>query len=78
MAPPNLTRRFWIEEEARSMPKLTVKDLPELKGVRQISFVQAARVEEAIAAIVRKPDCAARRRKKHHPGSFGTDPAPVL
>ena len=32
------------------MPKLTVKDLQALKGVRQIGFVQVARVEEAIAA----------------------------
>ena len=32
------------------MPKLTVKDLQALKGVRQISFVQVARAEEAIAA----------------------------
>jgi 3-methyl-2-oxobutanoate hydroxymethyltransferase len=32
------------------MPRLTVKDLLELKGVRPISFVQVAREEEAIAA----------------------------
>ena len=32
------------------MPKLTVKDLLELKGVRQITFVQVTRAEEAIAA----------------------------
>lgn len=32
------------------MAKLTVKDLLELKGVRQIAFVQVAREEEAIAA----------------------------
>ena len=32
------------------MAKLTVKDLLELKGVRQIAFVQVARAEEAIAA----------------------------
>lgn len=32
------------------MHKLTVKHLQELKGVRQISFVQEARLEEAIAA----------------------------
>ncbi len=32
------------------MPKLTVKDLLELKGVRQIAFVQVTRAEEAIAA----------------------------
>lgn len=32
------------------MPKLTVKDLLALKGVRQVSFVQVAREEEAIAA----------------------------
>lgn len=32
------------------MAKLTVKELLELKGVRQISFVQVARAEEAIAA----------------------------
>ncbi len=34
------------------MPKLTVKDLLELKGVRQISFVQVAREEEAKAAAL--------------------------
>ncbi|MEM7208644.1 MAG: 3-methyl-2-oxobutanoate hydroxymethyltransferase [Pseudomonadota bacterium] len=34
------------------MPKLTVKDLLELKGVRQIAFVQVARAEEALAASV--------------------------
>lgn len=33
-----------------SKPKLTVKDLLELKGQRQIAFVQVAREEEAIAA----------------------------
>ena len=32
------------------MSKLTVKDLLELKGIRQIAFVQVAHVEEAIAA----------------------------
>lgn len=32
------------------MPKLTVKDLLELKGVRRIAFVQVTREEEAIAA----------------------------
>jgi 3-methyl-2-oxobutanoate hydroxymethyltransferase len=32
------------------MAKLTVKELLDLKGVRQISFVQVARAEEAIAA----------------------------
>ena len=32
------------------MAKLTVRDLLELKGVRQIAFVQVARAEEAIAA----------------------------
>lgn len=32
------------------MPKLTVKELLDLKGVRQIAFVQVARAEEAIAA----------------------------
>lgn len=32
------------------MAKLTVKELLELKGVRQITFVQVARSEEAIAA----------------------------
>ena len=32
------------------MPKLTVKDLLELKGQRQIAFVQVTRDEEAIAA----------------------------
>lgn len=32
------------------MAKLTVKDLLDLKGVRQIAFVQVARAEEAIAA----------------------------
>ena len=32
------------------MAKLTVKELLELKGVRQISFVQVAQAEEAIAA----------------------------
>lgn len=32
------------------MPKLTVKELLELKGVRQIAFVQVAREEEALAA----------------------------
>jgi len=30
------------------MPKLTVMDLLELKGVRQIAFVQVAREEEAL------------------------------
>jgi 3-methyl-2-oxobutanoate hydroxymethyltransferase len=34
------------------MPKLTVKDLLDLKGVRQIAFVQVASAEEAIAASV--------------------------
>jgi 3-methyl-2-oxobutanoate hydroxymethyltransferase len=34
----------------KSVPKLTVKDLLDLKGVRQISFVQVDREEEAIAA----------------------------
>jgi 3-methyl-2-oxobutanoate hydroxymethyltransferase len=34
------------------MAKLTVKELLELKGVRQIAFVQVARAEEAIAASV--------------------------
>ncbi len=32
------------------MTRVTVKDLLELKGVRQISFVQVARESEAIAA----------------------------
>ena len=32
------------------MAKLTVKELLELKGVRQIAFVQVARAEEALAA----------------------------
>jgi 3-methyl-2-oxobutanoate hydroxymethyltransferase len=32
------------------MSKLTVKELLELKGVRQIAFVQVARSDEAIAA----------------------------
>ena len=32
------------------MPKLSVKELLDLKGVRQIAFVQVARPEEAIAA----------------------------
>ncbi len=32
------------------MPKLTVKELLDLKGIRQVAFVQVARVEEAIAA----------------------------
>ncbi len=32
------------------MAKLTVKELLELKGVRQIAFVQVTRGEEAIAA----------------------------
>ncbi len=32
------------------MPSLTVKDLLELKGIRQIAFVQVARESEAIAA----------------------------
>ena len=32
------------------MAKLTVKELLELKGVRQIAFVQVARAEEAVAA----------------------------
>ena len=32
------------------MSKLTVKELLELKGVRQVAFVQVAREEEAIAA----------------------------
>ena len=32
------------------MAKLTVKELLDLKGQRQISFVQVARVQEAIAA----------------------------
>jgi len=32
------------------MAKLTVKELLELKGVRQIAFVQVAQAEEAIAA----------------------------
>ena len=32
------------------MAKLTVKELLDLKGVRQIAFVQVARGEEAIAA----------------------------
>jgi 3-methyl-2-oxobutanoate hydroxymethyltransferase len=32
------------------MAKLTVKELLELKGVRQITFVQVAQAEEAIAA----------------------------
>lgn len=32
------------------MPRLTVKDLLEFKGVRQTAFVQAARESEAIAA----------------------------
>ncbi len=34
------------------MPELTVKDLLELKGVRQIPFVQVTRGEEAIAAAI--------------------------
>jgi len=32
------------------VPKLTVKELLDLKGVRQIAFVQVARAEEALAA----------------------------
>jgi len=31
------------------MPKLTVKDLLDLKGIRQIAFVKVAREEEALA-----------------------------
>ena len=35
---------------SKPISKLSVKELLELKGVRQISFVQVARAEEAIAA----------------------------
>ncbi|MFT5225053.1 MAG: 3-methyl-2-oxobutanoate hydroxymethyltransferase [Polaribacter sp.] len=38
------------DAKRKIMPKLTVKDLLELKGVRKISFVQVAREEKAIAA----------------------------
>jgi hypothetical protein len=34
------------------MVKLTVKELLDLKGLRQISFVQVSRAQEAIAASV--------------------------
>ena len=44
------------------MPKLTVKDLLDLKGVRQIAFVQIARGDEAIAAFVAGMDLLGENR----------------
>jgi 3-methyl-2-oxobutanoate hydroxymethyltransferase len=46
----NRINRSSPSAEENSRPSLTVKDLLELKGVRQIAFVQIAREEEAIAA----------------------------
>jgi len=52
------------------MPKLTVKDLLELKGVRQITFVQVARGEEALAAAAAGMDMIGtgfRAETRHFP-----------
>jgi len=52
------------------MPKLTVKDLLELKGVRQIAFVQVAREEEALAAAAAGMDMIGtgfRAQTRHFP-----------
>ena len=48
------------------MPKLTVKELLELKGVRQIAFVQVTRGEEAVAAAEAGMDMIGTG---FHPGS---------
>ncbi|MBX2870021.1 MAG: 3-methyl-2-oxobutanoate hydroxymethyltransferase [Acidiferrobacterales bacterium] len=53
------------------MAKLTVKDVQDLKGVRQIAFVQVARAEEAIAASEAGMDMigtAFRPATCHYPG----------
>jgi hypothetical protein len=53
------------------MPKLTVKDLLELKGVRQIAFVQVTRGEEALAAAAAGMDMIGtgfRAETQHFPG----------
>ncbi len=52
------------------MPKLTVKDLLELKGVRQIAFVQVTQSEEAIAAAAAGMDMIGtgfRAETRHFP-----------
>ena len=53
------------------MPKLTVKDLLDLKGIRQIAFVQVARGEEALAAAAAGMDMIGtgfRAETRHFPG----------
>lgn len=53
------------------MPKLTVKGLLELKGVRQIAFVQVARSDEAMAASEAGMDMIGtgfRTETRHFPG----------
>jgi len=53
------------------MSKLTVKDLLELKGIRQIAFVQVAREEEALAAAAAGMDMIGtgfRKETHHFPG----------
>ena len=52
------------------MPRLTVRHLLELKGVRQIAFVQVARGDEAIAAAAAGMDMIGtgfRRETRHFP-----------
>jgi hypothetical protein len=49
------------------MPKLTVKDLLELKGVRQIAFVQVGQGEEALAAAAAGMDMIGNTRRTCEP-----------
>lgn len=52
------------------MPKLTVKDLLDLKGIRKIAFVQVAREEEALAAAAAGMDMIGtgfRAETRHFP-----------
>ena len=53
------------------MPKLTVKNLLDLKGIRQIAFVQVAREEKALAAAAAGMDMIGtgfRAQTRHFPG----------
>jgi hypothetical protein len=55
------------------MPKLTVKDLLELKGVRQIAFVQVVREEEALAAAAAGIDMIGTGFRTEHDVSIEQD-----
>ena len=60
------------------MAKLTVKELLDLKGVRQIAFVQVARAEEAIAASAAGMDMIATGFREETPEEVRTNVAERL